>query len=144
MAAASRPCYIVLVVSCPTRRRAPRLDTPTVPSTCRPIGAPSSGGSGPNLIYVFHWAHTKLPRPSILAQPCCAARSCSQHTDRRRPRYVAACVAVGRIVVVTTAVRLQALELLSPPVPQNASGRAKVHVRRGTAFCQLELYAEGS
>ena len=37
----------------------------------------------------------------------------------------------------------QALELLNPPVPQNASSRAKVHVRRGTAFCRLELYAEG-
>ena len=25
----------------------------------------------------------------------------------------------------------------------NASSRLKAHVRRGTAFCELELYAEG-
>jgi dyslexia susceptibility 1 candidate gene 1 protein len=35
------------------------------------------------------------------------------------------------------------LELLSPPVPNNADSRLKAHVRRGTAFCHLELYAEG-
>ena len=38
---------------------------------------------------------------------------------------------------------LQALELLTPPVPQNAASRCKAHVRRGTAFSHLELYAEG-
>uniref|UniRef100_A0A8D0GGN2 Dynein axonemal assembly factor 4 n=1 Tax=Sphenodon punctatus TaxID=8508 RepID=A0A8D0GGN2_SPHPU len=37
----------------------------------------------------------------------------------------------------------KALELLTPPVPDNASARVKAHVRRGTAFCQLELYTEG-
>ncbi|KFP84263.1 Dyslexia susceptibility 1 candidate 1, partial [Acanthisitta chloris] len=37
----------------------------------------------------------------------------------------------------------KALELLTPPVPDNASARAKAYVRRGTAFCQLELYTEG-
>uniref|UniRef100_A0A6I8PHT8 Dynein axonemal assembly factor 4 n=1 Tax=Ornithorhynchus anatinus TaxID=9258 RepID=A0A6I8PHT8_ORNAN len=37
----------------------------------------------------------------------------------------------------------KALDLLTPPVADNASGRAKAHVRRGTAFCQLELYVEG-
>ncbi|KAM4677289.1 dynein axonemal assembly factor 4 [Discoglossus pictus] len=37
----------------------------------------------------------------------------------------------------------KALELLTPPVPANASARVKAHVRRGTAFCDLELYVEG-
>ncbi|XP_058521812.1 dynein axonemal assembly factor 4 isoform X1 [Ochotona princeps] len=37
----------------------------------------------------------------------------------------------------------KALELLTPPVADNASARMKAHVRRGTAFCQLELYVEG-
>ncbi|XP_075431862.1 dynein axonemal assembly factor 4 isoform X2 [Ascaphus truei] len=37
----------------------------------------------------------------------------------------------------------KALELLTPPVPANASGRVKAHVRRGAAFCELELYVEG-
>ena len=38
----------------------------------------------------------------------------------------------------------QALELLDPPVPDNLLQRVKAHVRRGTAFCELELYAEGT
>ncbi|XP_061036283.1 dynein axonemal assembly factor 4 isoform X2 [Eubalaena glacialis] len=37
----------------------------------------------------------------------------------------------------------KALELLTPPVADNANARMKAHVRRGTAFCQLELYVEG-
>ncbi|CAJ1057307.1 dynein assembly factor 4%2C axonemal isoform X3 [Xyrichtys novacula] len=37
----------------------------------------------------------------------------------------------------------QALDLLTPPVSANAAARARAHVRRGSAFCQLELYAEG-
>ncbi|NXX91556.1 DAAF4 factor, partial [Centropus bengalensis] len=37
----------------------------------------------------------------------------------------------------------KALELLTPPVPDNENARVKAHVRRGTAFCQLELYMEG-
>ncbi|XP_073709910.1 dynein axonemal assembly factor 4 [Misgurnus anguillicaudatus] len=37
----------------------------------------------------------------------------------------------------------QALELLTPAVPANAAARLKAHVRRGTAFCELELYVEG-
>ncbi|CAH6875290.1 Dnaaf4 [Phodopus roborovskii] len=37
----------------------------------------------------------------------------------------------------------KALELLTPPVSDNANARMKAHVRRGTAFCQLELYVEG-
>ncbi|NXV71977.1 DAAF4 factor, partial [Atlantisia rogersi] len=37
----------------------------------------------------------------------------------------------------------KALELLTPPVPDNENARVKAYVRRGTAFCQLELYAEG-
>ena len=37
----------------------------------------------------------------------------------------------------------QALDLLSPPVTENASSRLRAHVRRGSAFCELELYAEG-
>ncbi|XP_064013639.1 dynein axonemal assembly factor 4 isoform X4 [Pogoniulus pusillus] len=37
----------------------------------------------------------------------------------------------------------KALELLTPPVPDNNSARVKAYVRRGTAFCQLELYTEG-
>nr|XP_036876883.1 dynein assembly factor 4, axonemal isoform X5 [Manis javanica] len=37
----------------------------------------------------------------------------------------------------------KALELLTPPVAENANARVKAHVRRGTAFCQLELYIEG-
>ncbi|KAJ3580740.1 hypothetical protein NHX12_031166, partial [Muraenolepis orangiensis] len=36
-----------------------------------------------------------------------------------------------------------ALDLLTPPVPDNAPARARAHVRRGTAFCELELYTEG-
>ncbi|XP_074862414.1 dynein axonemal assembly factor 4 isoform X2 [Carettochelys insculpta] len=37
----------------------------------------------------------------------------------------------------------KALELLIPPVPDNADARMKAYVRRGTAFCELELYVEG-
>ncbi|KAK3586824.1 hypothetical protein CHS0354_020040 [Potamilus streckersoni] len=37
----------------------------------------------------------------------------------------------------------RALMLLDPPVPQNAVSRCKAHVRRGTAYCELELYVEG-
>uniref|UniRef100_A0A8C6UJL3 Dynein axonemal assembly factor 4 n=1 Tax=Neogobius melanostomus TaxID=47308 RepID=A0A8C6UJL3_9GOBI len=37
----------------------------------------------------------------------------------------------------------QALELLTPAVPANAAARVRAHVRRGTAFCQLQLYTEG-
>ncbi|XP_054476710.1 dynein assembly factor 4, axonemal [Anoplopoma fimbria] len=37
----------------------------------------------------------------------------------------------------------QALDLLTPPVAANAAARARANVRRGSAFCQLELYAEG-
>uniref|UniRef100_A0A3Q1FNM6 Dynein axonemal assembly factor 4 n=1 Tax=Acanthochromis polyacanthus TaxID=80966 RepID=A0A3Q1FNM6_9TELE len=37
----------------------------------------------------------------------------------------------------------QALDLLTPPVPANAAARARASVRRGSAFCQLQLYAEG-
>ena len=35
------------------------------------------------------------------------------------------------------------MDLLTPPVELNATSRLKAHVRRGTAFCELELYAEG-
>ncbi|XP_070828893.1 dynein axonemal assembly factor 4 [Chaetodon trifascialis] len=37
----------------------------------------------------------------------------------------------------------QALDLLTPPVAANAAARTRAHVRRGSAFCQLQLYAEG-
>nr|XP_033775636.1 dynein assembly factor 4, axonemal isoform X2 [Geotrypetes seraphini] len=37
----------------------------------------------------------------------------------------------------------KALDLLTPPVPDNADSRVKAHVRRGAAFCELELYVEG-
>ncbi|XP_029010287.1 dynein assembly factor 4, axonemal [Betta splendens] len=37
----------------------------------------------------------------------------------------------------------QALDLLTPPVAANAAARARASVRRGSAFCQLQLYAEG-
>lgn len=33
--------------------------------------------------------------------------------------------------------------MLTPPVADNANSRLKAHVRRGSAFCELELYAEG-
>jgi dyslexia susceptibility 1 candidate gene 1 protein len=33
--------------------------------------------------------------------------------------------------------------LLTPPVAANAQSRLKSHIRRGSAFCELELYAEG-
>ncbi|XP_036391444.1 dynein assembly factor 4, axonemal [Megalops cyprinoides] len=36
-----------------------------------------------------------------------------------------------------------ALNLLTPAVADNAEARMKAHLRRGTAFCELELYAEG-
>ncbi|KAL7870212.1 hypothetical protein SRHO_G00077090 [Serrasalmus rhombeus] len=37
----------------------------------------------------------------------------------------------------------QALDLLTPAVADNAAARLRAHVRRGTAFCELELYIEG-
>ena len=37
----------------------------------------------------------------------------------------------------------KAIELLTPPCEANAKDRTKAHVRRGTAFCELECYAEG-
>ncbi|XP_051239215.1 dynein assembly factor 4, axonemal isoform X3 [Dicentrarchus labrax] len=37
----------------------------------------------------------------------------------------------------------QALDLLTPPVAANAAARIRAQVRRGSAFCQLQLYAEG-
>lgn len=37
----------------------------------------------------------------------------------------------------------KAMDLLFPAVPQNAASRCKALVRRGTAFCELELYVEG-
>ncbi|XP_052796809.1 dynein axonemal assembly factor 4-like [Mya arenaria] len=37
----------------------------------------------------------------------------------------------------------KALELLVPAVQQNADSRLKCHVRRGTSFCELEMYVEG-
>ncbi|XP_020736890.1 dynein axonemal assembly factor 4 isoform X2 [Odocoileus virginianus] len=37
----------------------------------------------------------------------------------------------------------KALEILIPPVADNANARMKAYIRRGTAFCQLELYVEG-
>ncbi|ESP00556.1 hypothetical protein LOTGIDRAFT_112670 [Lottia gigantea] len=37
----------------------------------------------------------------------------------------------------------KALELLTPAVPQNAASRVKAHIRRGTSFCELEMYVEG-
>ncbi|KAJ8252417.1 hypothetical protein COCON_G00217290 [Conger conger] len=37
----------------------------------------------------------------------------------------------------------KALRLLTPAVPDNAPARLKAHLRRGTAFCELELYTEG-
>ncbi|KAK2841764.1 hypothetical protein Q5P01_011964 [Channa striata] len=37
----------------------------------------------------------------------------------------------------------QALDLMTPAVAANAVARARASVRRGSAFCQLQLYAEG-
>nr|XP_046251109.1 dynein assembly factor 4, axonemal isoform X2 [Scatophagus argus] len=37
----------------------------------------------------------------------------------------------------------QAIDLLTPPVAANEAARIRAHVRRGSAFCQLQLYAEG-
>ncbi|XP_078097153.1 dynein axonemal assembly factor 4 [Mustelus asterias] len=37
----------------------------------------------------------------------------------------------------------KALDLLTPAVPDNANSRLKAHIRRGAAFCELELYVEG-
>ncbi|OWF47556.1 dyslexia susceptibility 1 candidate gene 1 protein homolog [Mizuhopecten yessoensis] len=37
----------------------------------------------------------------------------------------------------------KAMDLLLPPVPQNAASRVKALVRKGTAFCELEMYVEG-
>ncbi|KAG7504535.1 dynein assembly factor 4, axonemal [Solea senegalensis] len=37
----------------------------------------------------------------------------------------------------------QALDLLTPHVAANAEARARAHVRRGAAFCELQLYVEG-
>ncbi|KAM7535507.1 hypothetical protein Aperf_G00000089981 [Anoplocephala perfoliata] len=36
-----------------------------------------------------------------------------------------------------------ALDLLKPPVPQNLNSRVKAHVRRGVAFCNLQMLKEG-
>jgi dyslexia susceptibility 1 candidate gene 1 protein len=33
--------------------------------------------------------------------------------------------------------------LLTPPVDSNSQSRLKAHIRRGTAFCELEMYVEG-
>ena len=40
-------------------------------------------------------------------------------------------------------VLLQALELLVPPVQANCASRCKAHVRRGTAYMQMEEYVLG-
>ena len=37
----------------------------------------------------------------------------------------------------------KAIELLTPPVESNRVDRMKAHIRRGTAFCELECYTEG-
>ncbi|XP_071795119.1 dynein axonemal assembly factor 4-like [Asterias amurensis] len=37
----------------------------------------------------------------------------------------------------------KALDLLTPPVDANAKSRLRAHVKRGTAFCELELYIQG-
>ncbi|XP_060067258.1 dynein axonemal assembly factor 4-like [Ylistrum balloti] len=37
----------------------------------------------------------------------------------------------------------KAMDLLEPPVPQNAASRVKALIRKGTAFCELEMYVEG-
>ncbi|XP_078386471.1 dynein axonemal assembly factor 4 [Cetorhinus maximus] len=37
----------------------------------------------------------------------------------------------------------KALDLLTPAVTDNANSRLKAHIRRGAAFCELELYVEG-
>ena len=37
----------------------------------------------------------------------------------------------------------KALDLLNPPVSQNLKSRVKAHLRRGAAFCNLEMYTEG-
>ncbi|CAF1460281.1 unnamed protein product, partial [Didymodactylos carnosus] len=36
-----------------------------------------------------------------------------------------------------------ALELLNPPVLDNLHSRLKAHIRRGAAFCEMELYPQG-
>lgn len=41
-------------------------------------------------------------------------------------------------------VATKALQLLTPAVDANAAARLRAHVRRGSAFCELQLYAEGS
>ncbi|CAH8458453.1 unnamed protein product [Schistosoma turkestanicum] len=35
------------------------------------------------------------------------------------------------------------LDLCVPPVPQNLKSRVRAHIRRGAAFCNLQLYKEG-
>ncbi|XP_047200769.1 dynein assembly factor 4, axonemal isoform X1 [Girardinichthys multiradiatus] len=37
----------------------------------------------------------------------------------------------------------KALDLLTPAVPANSAARVRASIRRGSAFCQLQLYAEG-
>ncbi|KAJ8249342.1 hypothetical protein GJAV_G00233760 [Gymnothorax javanicus] len=37
----------------------------------------------------------------------------------------------------------KALSLLTPAVPDNAAARLRAHLRRGSAFCELQLYTEG-
>lgn len=58
-----------------------------------------------------------------------------------RPRCVWGAGALWMMSLTTSP--SQALRLLTPPVEANAAARARAHVRRGSAFCQLELYAEG-
>ena len=53
------------------------------------------------------------------------------------------CKAVKSLLVLYYMIILQALDLLTPPVPQNATSRMKAHIRRGTAYCHLEAYVEG-
>lgn len=49
----------------------------------------------------------------------------------------------SNLIYVLCLTLLQALDLLTPPVAANADARVRASVQRGSAFCELQLYAEG-
>lgn len=81
-----------------------------------------------------------LPRRLYLNRGACHFQVRNMMKCVKDCSQVSGCASVS----VSSGCAFQALELLDPPVPDNLPQRVKAHVRRGTAFCELELYAEGT